>query len=77
MCRNCHHFQVEPERYFLTLAGFLNVSGNGVGDELVHDVLQIGGGHLPADDVNHLLPDVPHLIVQLLRNTLVDFSFDL
>merc|ERR1719234_2079232 len=43
------------------LAGFLNVSGNGVGDELVHDILQVGGGNLAADDVNHLLPDVPHL----------------
>merc|ERR1719391_535610 len=32
-----------------------------VGDELVHDILQVSGGHLPADDVNHLLPDVPHL----------------
>ena len=46
----------------LTLAGLLNVSGNGIGNELVHDILQVGGGHLPADDVNHLLPDVPHLV---------------
>merc|ERR1719411_2385621 len=43
------------------LAGLLNVSGNGIGNELVHVILQVGGGHLPADDVNHLLPDVPHL----------------
>ena len=57
--------QVAPQKCLLTLAGFLNVSGNGVGDELVHNILQVGGGHLPADDVNHLLPDVPHLINHL------------
>ena len=51
---------------FHTLAGLLNVSGNGIGDELVHDILQVSGRHLPADDVNHLLPDVPHLIHNLL-----------
>ena len=52
-------------QYFLTLAGLLNVSGNGIGDELVHDILQVSGGHLPADDVDHLLADVPHLGHQL------------
>ena len=54
----------------LTLAGLLNVSGNGIGNELVHDILQVGGGHLPADDVNHLLPDVPHLVHQFSGTSL-------
>merc|ERR1719477_221544 len=44
-----------------SLASFLNITGNGVRDQLVDDVLQVGGGHLAADDVDHLLADVPHL----------------
>merc|ERR1719188_1653254 len=44
-----------------SLAGLLNITGNGVRDQLVNDVLQVGGGHLAADDVDHLLADVPHL----------------
>ena len=45
----------------LTLASLLNITGNGVRDQLVDDVLQVGGGHLAADDVDHLLADISHL----------------
>ena len=45
----------------LTLASLLDISGNGVRDELVDDLLEVGGADLPLDDVDHLLPDVLHL----------------
>ena len=45
----------------LTLASLLDISGNGVRDELVDDLLEVGGANLPLDDVDHLLPDVLHL----------------
>merc|ERR1719477_533692 len=38
-----------------SLASLLNITGNGVRDQLVDDVFQVGGGHLAADDVDHLL----------------------
>ena len=52
----------------LTLASLLNITGNGVRDQLVDDVLQVGGGHLAADDVDHLLADVSHLHHQELES---------
>ena len=51
--------------YFLfcvfTLAGLLDVSGDGVGNKFVNDLLEVCGADLPGDDVDHLLPDVLHL----------------
>merc|ERR1719370_2357618 len=44
-----------------SLASLLNITGNGVRDQLVDDVLQVGGGHLAADDVDHLFANVSHL----------------
>merc|ERR1719180_313022 len=44
------------------LASFLDVPGNGVGNELVDNILEVSGGNLPGDDVAHLLPDVPDLL---------------
>ena len=43
------------------MAGLLNVSGDGVGDKFVDDLLKVCGADLPGDDVDHLLPDVLHL----------------
>ena len=45
----------------ITLAGLLNVSGDGVWDKFVNNLLQVCGADLPGDDVDHLLPDVLHL----------------
>ena len=59
---NHHHLLIIGSLIsLLTLASLLNITGNGVRDQLVDDVLQVGGGHLAADDVDHLLADVPHL----------------
>merc|ERR1719400_239675 len=44
-----------------SLASLLDISGNGVRDELVDNLLQVGGADLSLDDVDHLLPDVLHL----------------
>ena len=54
-------FQIDSLMSPLTLASLLNITGNGVRDQLVDDVLQVGGGDLAADDVDHLLADVSHL----------------
>ena len=43
------------------MAGLLDVSGDGVGDKFVDNLLQVCGADLPGDDVDHLLPDVLHL----------------
>ena len=59
--RNFNIFEIDSLTSPLTLASLLNITGNGVRDQLVDDVLQVGGGHLAADDVDHLLADVPHL----------------
>merc|ERR1719391_1594267 len=62
--RPLHHLHL-PDVHVVegvdSLASLLNITGNGVRDQLVDDVLQVGGGHLAADDVDHLLADVPHL----------------
>ena len=46
----------------LYLTSLLNVPGDGVGDEFVDDLLEVGGADLPGDDVDHLLTDVPDLL---------------
>ena len=43
------------------MAGLLNVSGDGVGDKFVDNLLKVCGADLPGDDVDHLLSDVLHL----------------
>ena len=43
------------------LAGLHDVAGDGVGDQLVDNSLEVIGGNLLGDDVNHLLTDVAHL----------------
>ena len=43
------------------MAGLLNVSGDGVGDKFVDDLLEVCGADLPGDDIDHLLSDVLHL----------------
>ena len=45
-----------------TLACLLDVSGDGVRDELVDDILEVCGADFPLDDVDHLLTDVPDLL---------------
>ena len=50
------------DHYFcFTLTSLLNVSGDGVWDKFVDDLLEVSGANLPGDDVCHLLPDVLHL----------------
>merc|ERR1719436_14359 len=39
----------------------IDITSNRVGDELVHDFLEISGADLPLDDVDHLLTDVADL----------------
>ncbi len=43
------------------LASLLDVHRHGVRDQLVDDVLQVGGGHLAGHDVDHLLADLADL----------------
>ena len=45
----------------ITLTSLLDVSGDGVWDKFVDNLLQVCGADLPGDDVDHLLPDVLHL----------------
>merc|ERR1719318_2421510 len=54
---NLHLADVDVVQGVDTLASLLNVSGNGVRDELVDNLLQVGGADLSLDDINHLLPD--------------------
>ena len=49
------------------LARLHDVAGDGVGDELVDDALEIVRGDLLGDDVQHLLTDVANLGVQAIR----------
>ena len=44
------------------MASLLDVSGNGVRDELVDNILEVCGADFPLDDVHHLLSDVPDLL---------------
>ena len=39
----------------------LNVEGHGVRNKLADDLLQVGGGDLALDDVEHLLADLTDL----------------
>ena len=44
-----------------TLASLLNVDGDGVGDELGDDLLEVAGGDFAGDDVDHLFADLSDL----------------
>ena len=45
----------------ITLTSLLDVSGDGVGDKFVDNLLKVCGADLPGDDVDHLFSDVLHL----------------
>ena len=47
------------------VGGLLNVLGDGVGDELLHERLEVAGGHLAVDDLHHLGTDLAFLCVKL------------
>ena len=40
---------------------YLDVKRHGVGNELANDVLEVGGGDLAGDDVQHLFADLTDL----------------
>jgi len=43
------------------VGGLLNVLGDGVGDELLHERLEVAGAHLAVDDLHHLGADLAFL----------------
>jgi len=45
-----------------TLACLLDISGDGVRDKFVDNILEVCGADFPLDDIDHLLPDVPNLL---------------
>ena len=44
------------------MACLLDISGDGVWDKLVNNILKVCGADFPLDDVDHLLSDVPDLL---------------
>lgn len=58
-----HFADVDIVQWVDTLAGLLDILGNGVGQQFVDDFLQVRAGHITGDDVRHLLADGTHLRV--------------
>ena len=52
-------------------AGLLNVLGDGIGNELVDDLLQVDRAHLLVDGVHHGAADVADLRVLRVRRLLL------
>jgi hypothetical protein len=62
LLEHLHLADVDVVKWVDAHARLLNVHGHGVGDELVHDLLQVTGGDLAGDDVYHLLTNLANLM---------------
>ena len=47
------------------VGGLLNVLGDGVGDQFLHERLEVAGANLAVDDLHHLGADLAFLCVKL------------
>jgi hypothetical protein len=61
LSKNLHLPDVDIVEGVDSLAGLLNVQSHSVWDQLAHDILQVRGSYLAADDVTHLLANLTNL----------------